>query len=81
MEGPGKQLPLPTEDEVLLCTENTRYEEVELLLRRALGMFNHGKIYCLVNADRLSYDVGVQVENYFNINATKDQSMISFSLY
>ena len=69
MEGQGRTLPLPTENEVLLCTEQTRYEEVELLLRRALGMHQNGKLFCLVNADRLSYDVGVKVEKFYELDS------------
>ena len=65
------QLPLPTEDEVLLCTEHTRQEEVTLFLRRALGMMKEGKLFCLLNADRLTYDVGVAFERFYEVQATK----------
>ncbi|CAH6776517.1 Rnf213 [Phodopus roborovskii] len=55
--------PLPKFDEVLLCTPGTTVEEVELLLRRCLtlGSQEH-KIYSLLFADQLSYEVGCRAE-------------------
>ncbi|XP_052238403.1 E3 ubiquitin-protein ligase RNF213-like [Dreissena polymorpha] len=51
-----KTKPLPSADEVLLCDSKTTGEEVEIFWRRAL--FGDGnKIYSLVNADVLPYDV------------------------
>lgn len=32
----SSELPLPLSDEVLICDEQTSFEEVELLLRRAI---------------------------------------------
>ena len=32
----SSELPLPSSDEVLICDEDTAFEEVELLLRRAM---------------------------------------------
>ncbi|XP_052050777.1 E3 ubiquitin-protein ligase RNF213 isoform X2 [Apodemus sylvaticus] len=58
--------PLPTFDEVLLCTPGTTIEEVELLLRRCLTLGSQGhKVYSLLFADQLSYDVGCQAEELF----------------
>ncbi|KAL6038048.1 hypothetical protein STEG23_019389 [Scotinomys teguina] len=58
--------PLPTFDEVLLCTPGTTVEEVELLLRRCLtlGSQEH-KVYSLLFADQLSYEVGCRAEEVF----------------
>ncbi|XP_028640286.1 E3 ubiquitin-protein ligase RNF213, partial [Grammomys surdaster] len=58
--------PLPTFDEVLLCTPGTTIEEVELLLRRCLTLGSQGhKVYSLLFADQLSYEVGCQAEEIF----------------
>ena len=46
---------MPTYEEVLLCNEQTTDEEVTLLWKRALGDPNHFRIFCLVHAERLSY--------------------------
>ncbi|KAM4843304.1 E3 ubiquitin-protein ligase RNF213 [Thomomys bottae] len=64
--------PLPAFDEVLLCTPQTSFEEVALLLRRCLtpGSEDH-KIYCLLFADQLSYEVGCQVEALFQSLCTR----------
>ncbi|XP_042525946.1 E3 ubiquitin-protein ligase RNF213 [Dipodomys spectabilis] len=58
--------PLPTFDEVLVCTPQTELEEVALLLRRCLtpGSQDH-KVYSLLFADQLSYEVGSQAEELF----------------
>ncbi|XP_077867704.1 E3 ubiquitin-protein ligase RNF213-like [Saccoglossus kowalevskii] len=56
-----KDKPLPSYDEVLICTPQTTLEQVVLLWRRA--MFDKsGKIYCLVNADQLDYDISTTAE-------------------
>lgn len=58
--------PLPTYDEVLLCSADTPYEHVELFLRRCLsGGYMGEKIYCLLHADLLSYEVSFAVEQLF----------------
>ncbi|XP_058476821.1 E3 ubiquitin-protein ligase rnf213-beta isoform X2 [Solea solea] len=60
--------PLPSADEVLLCTEETTKEEVEIFLRRALGQGpkqNCQKIHCLVNPGLLGYDVSVALGKHF----------------
>lgn len=58
--------PLPTFDEVLVCTPGTTVEEVELFLRRCLtlGSQEH-KLYSLLFADQLSYEVGCRAEELF----------------
>ncbi|KAM5170405.1 E3 ubiquitin-protein ligase RNF213-like [Mantella aurantiaca] len=57
---------LPSYDEVLLCTPDTTYEEVALFFRRCLTPGSSGKkIYSLINADQLSYDVGYNSELLF----------------
>ncbi|XP_006886389.1 PREDICTED: E3 ubiquitin-protein ligase RNF213 [Elephantulus edwardii] len=65
MQAPGQ--PLPTYDEVLLCTPATTFEEVALLLRRCLTPGSRGrKVYSLLNADQLGYEVGCQAEDLFH---------------
>ncbi|XP_052765375.1 E3 ubiquitin-protein ligase rnf213-alpha-like isoform X1 [Mya arenaria] len=70
--------PLPSADEVLLCTHTTNKEEVEIFLRRSMNE-QKGKLHCLVNADLLDFDVSeaaghfleecVQEKNYKRDNA------------
>ncbi|XP_074786497.1 E3 ubiquitin-protein ligase rnf213-alpha-like [Athene noctua] len=58
--------PLPSYDEVLVCTPDTEEEEVELLVRRALSPGSQDqKIYCLLGADKLNYKVSKQLESHF----------------
>lgn len=58
--------PLPSYDEVLVCSPDTREEEVELLVRRALSPGSQDqKIYCLLGADKLVYTVSKQLESHF----------------
>ncbi|XFF88667.1 hypothetical protein AB1E18_014886 [Capra hircus] len=58
--------PLPTYDEVLLCTPETTFEEVALLLRRCLTPGSQGlRVYSLLYADQLSYQVACQAEALF----------------
>uniref|UniRef100_A0A673V8K9 E3 ubiquitin-protein ligase RNF213 n=1 Tax=Suricata suricatta TaxID=37032 RepID=A0A673V8K9_SURSU len=60
------QQPLPTFDEVLLCTPGTTFEEVALLLRRCLTPGSRGRgVYSLLYADLLSYEVASQAEALF----------------
>ncbi|XP_046861644.1 E3 ubiquitin-protein ligase rnf213-alpha-like [Xenia sp. Carnegie-2017] len=47
---------LPSDEEVVVCDQSTTSEEIELLWRRAVGD-NTGRLFCLVNADLLDFDV------------------------
>ncbi|XP_063403574.1 E3 ubiquitin-protein ligase rnf213-alpha-like [Mytilus trossulus] len=53
--------PLPQSDEVLLCTPQTTLDMLEIFWRRALFADNR-KVYCLVNADLLDYEVSEKGE-------------------
>ncbi|NXH40562.1 RN213 ligase, partial [Dicaeum eximium] len=58
--------PLPTFDEVLLCTPQTSAEQVGLFLRRCLlPCRREHKIYTMLYADELSYDVSLRAEELF----------------
>ncbi|XP_048410924.2 E3 ubiquitin-protein ligase rnf213-alpha-like isoform X2 [Stegostoma tigrinum] len=57
--------PLPTYDEVLLCTAETTYEQVELFMRRCLTGCEYSKIYALLYAEELTYDISVRCEELF----------------
>ncbi|XP_008284914.1 E3 ubiquitin-protein ligase RNF213-like [Stegastes partitus] len=58
--------PLPSYDEVLLCTPATSCEQVELFLRRCLTPGDTGKkIYTVLWADQLTYDVSCEMEKCF----------------
>ena len=50
-------MPMPTHEEVLVCSERTTEEEVTLLWKRALRDPNYFRIFCLVYAERLSYQI------------------------
>ncbi|CAH1233988.1 RNF213 [Branchiostoma lanceolatum] len=57
----GDGSPMPSYSEVLLCTSETTVEEIVLLWRRAITD-NAGRIFCLVNIDKLDHDVSVKAE-------------------
>ncbi|XP_026134867.1 E3 ubiquitin-protein ligase rnf213-alpha-like isoform X3 [Carassius auratus] len=62
----SKNEPLPTYDEVLLCSASTPFEEVELFLRRCLSAGYSGKkIYTMLYVDQLTYEVSYKVEQFF----------------
>jgi hypothetical protein len=49
-------LPMPTLEEILICNQDTTIEEVNLLWQRAIyGDPEFRKIFCLVHAEKLSY--------------------------
>ncbi|KAF4115229.1 hypothetical protein G5714_002718 [Onychostoma macrolepis] len=63
----SKREPLPTYDEVLLCSGSTPYEEVEIFLRRCLSDGYRGKkIYTMLYVDQLAYEVSYKVEQFFH---------------
>ncbi|XP_072245329.1 E3 ubiquitin-protein ligase rnf213-alpha-like [Leuresthes tenuis] len=58
--------PLPSYDEVLLCTPSTTYEQVELFLRRCLSPGEIGqKIYTMLWVDQLTYEVSCAMEKCY----------------
>ncbi|XP_076009047.1 E3 ubiquitin-protein ligase rnf213-alpha-like isoform X2 [Genypterus blacodes] len=58
--------PLPSYDEVLMCTPSTTYEQVELFMRRCLTQGYPGqKMYTMLWADLLNYDVSYAMERCF----------------
>ncbi|XP_022803330.1 E3 ubiquitin-protein ligase rnf213-alpha-like isoform X2 [Stylophora pistillata] len=61
-----KQQPLPSHEEVLLCTPETTAEEIELLWRRAVGELE-GRFYCLVHADLLEFSVSKQAVDMLSV--------------
>ncbi|XP_058026835.1 E3 ubiquitin-protein ligase RNF213 isoform X2 [Ahaetulla prasina] len=73
---------LPSYDEVLLCTPQTSYEQVELFMRRCLTPNNkEKKIYTLLFADELSYDVSYKLEELYqtlNLKHSSDYHLVMF---
>ncbi|XP_048346006.1 E3 ubiquitin-protein ligase RNF213-like isoform X2 [Sphaerodactylus townsendi] len=71
---------LPSYDEVLLCTPQTSYEQVALFLRRCLTPgSNEKKIFAVLYADELSYDVGYRSEELFrslNLKCQNDYHLV-----
>ncbi|XP_052083737.1 E3 ubiquitin-protein ligase rnf213-alpha-like [Mytilus californianus] len=59
--GPRNDMPLPQSDEVLLCTQDTTLDMVEVFWRRSL-LAENSKIFCLVNAENLDYDIADKAE-------------------
>ncbi|XP_041861895.1 E3 ubiquitin-protein ligase rnf213-alpha-like [Melanotaenia boesemani] len=73
--------PLPSYDEVLLCTPSTSYEQVELFLRRCLSPGEIGqKIYTMLWVDQLTYDVSCAMEKCFQklCSLTRDYKLVMF---
>ncbi|XP_066472974.1 E3 ubiquitin-protein ligase RNF213 isoform X2 [Tiliqua scincoides] len=70
---------LPSYDEVLLCTPQTTYEQVALFLRRCLTPGRkEKKVYTLLYADELSYDVACRSEELFQKLHSKHQDDYCF---
>ncbi|PFX29705.1 E3 ubiquitin-protein ligase RNF213 [Stylophora pistillata] len=57
---------LPTTEEVLICTSDTTAEEIELLWRRSLADHD-GRLFCLVNVDRLDYGVSQKASDVLEV--------------
>ena len=55
---PSKQLPYP--HEVLMCSEKTTLEEIEIFWRRSLNHASNAFIFCLASIEKLNYDVAVK---------------------
>jgi len=65
MNGAGAELALPGSDEVLLCSDDTTVEDIKLLFNRVRGdakSVHRGKVYALVHAELLEYDVACHIE-------------------
>ncbi|XP_065844224.1 E3 ubiquitin-protein ligase rnf213-alpha-like isoform X2 [Oscarella lobularis] len=64
-----RDLPLPSAEEVLLCSPETTFETVLLFWRRAIKDPTQGRLFCLVGADRLSYEVSREaVDELFKLS-------------
>lgn len=68
------EAPLPAIDEVLLVRENTSAEDVELLCRRAFNDEKNNKIYCVLYAEKLNFDLTMKVENLLINSEIKNRS-------
>ncbi|XP_067936897.1 E3 ubiquitin-protein ligase rnf213-alpha-like [Watersipora subatra] len=66
----------PTRNEVFICNEETRNEEVRLFLNRALADPN--SYYCMVNCHLLSYDVCRVIET--RLSNTADDTVKDYGL-
>ena len=74
------ELPLPTHEEVLICSEQTTAEEVILLWRRAFGDPDNNRIFCLVHAELLLYqacDKSLYQFQQLSLKAKKGDSSIA----
>ena len=72
---PSKQLPYP--HEVLICSEKTTLEEIEIFWRRSLNNASNAFIFCLASIEKLNYDVAVKsvssLKGFLN-SASSDKS-------
>ena len=50
----------PSHHEVLICSEHTTFEEVDILWRRALHSPSRHEIFCLAFMENLKYEIAVQ---------------------
>ena len=50
----------PSHHEVLICSENTTLEEIDIFWRRALNSSSSSEIFCLVFIENLKYDIAAQ---------------------
>ena len=53
--------PMPSIDEVFICSASTSLEQLELILLRAFHD-KTGKIYSIINAENIDYDESVRLE-------------------
>ncbi|KAI6655290.1 E3 ubiquitin-protein ligase, partial [Oopsacas minuta] len=63
------KLPLPYYHEILICTAQTKIEEIDIFWRRAMinADKNYMYIFCLVNVESLNYEVAVLAVSKFKI--------------
>ncbi|XP_078362430.1 uncharacterized protein LOC144646644 [Oculina patagonica] len=61
-----KKQPLPSHEEVLICTPETTTEEIELLWRRATCDLD-GRFFCLAYADLLDFSVSKQAVDMLSV--------------
>ncbi|XP_071112375.1 E3 ubiquitin-protein ligase rnf213-alpha-like [Haliotis cracherodii] len=64
--------PLPQPDEVLLCTPQTTFDQVDIFLRRAF-FSNPGKLYTMANADLLQYEIEERAEKKLKEYSSRDK--------
>lgn len=65
--------PLPSLDEVLICTPSTSREQIELVIRRAFSD-QKGKIFCLLHAENIDYESSVYVEKLISGSTVQNHS-------
>ena len=56
--------PLPSTDEILICTPQTSLEQIELICRRAFHD-TKGKMFTILHAEHINYESSVHVEKLF----------------
>ena len=56
----GCRFSLPSHHEVLICSEHTTTEDVDIFWRRALNSPSNSEIFCLAFIENLRYEIAVQ---------------------
>ncbi|XP_048239631.1 E3 ubiquitin-protein ligase rnf213-alpha-like [Haliotis rufescens] len=70
----SEEEPLPQHDEVLLCTPQTTFDQVDIFLRRAF-FSNPGKLYTMANADLLQYEIEERAEKKLKEYANREEGL------
>ena len=66
MSAADSEMPLPSAEEVLLCSSTTTVEDVCLFWRRAIKDPSQRRLFCLAGADQLSYEVSREAVDELN---------------
>ena len=70
----------PSHHEVLICSEETTLEEIDIFWRRALNSPSSTEIFCLAFIDNLKYEIAVQsvtsLKNYLQLKEEKGKYLL-----
>ena len=70
----------PSHHEVLICSEDTTLEEIDIFWRRALNSPSSNEIFCLAFIDNLKYEIAVQsvtsLKNYLQLKEEKGKKFL-----
>ena len=57
---------LPSSQEILLCTDDTKVEEIDIFFRRVVWDTTSDYLFCLLYIEKLKYDIAVTSITYLN---------------
>lgn len=68
--------PMPSNDELLFCSNKTTGEEVENFLRLVLtSPSNESRLYCVANIQELAYEAQTSIEKYLHYDESFNRSL------